>query len=94
MKLKDLVKQLDYMSSLNEPILFLDQDCPDFIKKYRHTKSLPLGFYDTFNYELNKYIDQLLDLEVTFICDKSNIIEIYVKGLKNMFDNLSQGGIK
>lgn len=94
MKLKDLVKQLDYMSSLNEPILFLDHNYPEFIKKYRHTKNLPLGFYDTFNYELNKYMDQILDLEVTFVCDKSNVIEVYIKGLKNMFDDLKKGDIK
>lgn len=94
MKLKDLVKQLDYMSSLNEPILFLDHDSPEFIRKYRHTKNLPFGFYDTFNYELDKHIDQILDLEVTFIRDKSNVIEIYVKGLKEIFSIIKEGDIK
>lgn len=86
MKLRDIIKQINFIADCKEPVLFIDSDTPGFIKKFRHTKNGTLGFYDTFNHEIDRHIDQLLDLEVVFIQDKSNMIELYIKGFKDIVE--------
>ena len=92
MKLKELTSKLAFLSTLEQPILFLDNDDTTFMLKYRHTKDLPLGFYDCFNHELEKHMDEILDLDVVFSCDKVTTFNLYVYGLKKLYYKIQYGG--
>lgn len=92
MKLREMTKQIDMLAVFGQPILFKDDVYPSFIKKYRHTKDLPIGFYETFNYEIEKYLNDLLDLEVTFTSDKGTYTEIYITGLRDLFMKIDKQG--
>lgn len=91
MKLRDITKQLEIIDQSRQPILFFDNDHPNFCLKYRHTKDIPIGFFEYYNYELEKYINEILDLDVAFSCDKITTFNIYLTGVQELFYKISRG---
>lgn len=91
MKLKELTQRLLILNQVDQPILLLDNDDTSYMLKYRHTKEIPIGFYGYFNYELVRYMDDILELDVVFSCDKGNTFNLYVNGLKDLFKKINKG---
>lgn len=92
MKLKDLTDKLAFLSKLGQPILLLDNGNKEYCLKYRKAKELPIGFYEKFNHEIARYMDDILNLEVVFVCDKGSMLELYIDGLKSLFLKIDKGG--
>lgn len=91
MKLKELTQRLLILNQVDQPILLLDNDDTSYMLKYRHTKDIPIGFYGYFNYEIVKYMGDILELDVVFSCDKGNTFNLYVNGLKDLFKKINKG---
>lgn len=91
MKLKELTDKLAFLCKLGQPILLHDNNDADFMVKYRHTNDIPIGFYDYYNHELSKYMDEILELDIVFSCDKVSTFDLYANGVKKLFYKIKQG---
>lgn len=91
LKVKDIIKQLNFLYQRKEPVIFIDSDV-DFKMKYMHSDKVPVSFYGMFTHEIKQNIDSLLNLDITFIEKKNNLTNIYVKDLREFFINVERGG--
>lgn len=91
MKLKELTQKLAMLDHFHHPIVFLDHDHPTFGLKYRRSNDLPLSFHDKFNFELAPYMDNILDLEITFVSDDNQVMKIYLKGIMELMKKIEGG---
>ena len=91
MKLNDITDKLSVLNQLEQPILLRDNEHPDYMLKYRHTRELPIGFYGYFNHEIAKYMNEILNLDVAFSCDRTSTFDVYITGLRDLFGRINKG---
>ena len=91
MKLKEITQKLKMLDSFGHPIIFLDNDTPNYILKYRKSVELPISFHDKFNFELNHYMDKILDLEIIFISDDGSLMKVYLGKFRDLMMDIERG---
>lgn len=91
MKLKEITNKLAMLDKFRHPIIFIDNDNTTFILKYRKSVELPFSFYEKYNYEIGRHMDEILNLDITFISDENNTLKVYLKNFSSLMAKIDGG---